>query len=137
MTIRCKGVLLNRLIVLMIVIGGALMLALILLVIGDWDYLSIYTLTIAILSPMFFLIFYLNRFELLVIGIEDQNVYMSFINNSIFKRKDIKILKENLDVKQEGDKILFSINNELQAILRKDAVTKSDWDRVFQVFINP
>ncbi len=41
-------------------------------------------------------IFYMNRFELLVIGIQDEELHFSFINNSFFKRKDIKVRKNKL-----------------------------------------
>lgn len=114
----------------MTIIGGAIILALSLMLYGKWDYLSIYTLSIAILAPMLIYVFYLNRFELITIGIEDENVHLSFVNNSIYKRKDIKTTKNNITVEQKEDKLLFYINNELQAVLRKSAIEADNWNNV-------
>lgn len=136
-TIKCKAVLVNKLMIRIAIIGGGIVLALFLALSGKWDYISIYTLSVVILAPMLIYVFYLNRFELIFIGVENENVHLSFVNNSIYKRKDIKTPKDNITVEQKGDDLLFSINNKVQAILRKAAVDASDWDRVLQTFTKP
>jgi len=75
-------------------------------------------------------IFYQNRFELLVIGIETDEIHLSFVNNSVFKRKDIQVRKEQLELNQEGKKLIFLINGQQQAIVRKKAVNASDWEKL-------
>ncbi|MGN6491948.1 MAG: hypothetical protein ACTHLE_08125, partial [Agriterribacter sp.] len=80
MTIKCKGVLLNRLIVSMMVSIGllALMLFMIFPVIKGY----LYFLSMVLMFTSLIYIFYLNRFELLVIGIEHDELHLSFVNNS-------------------------------------------------------
>lgn len=134
MTIKCKAVLLNKLVIGMVVIESVILLVLFLTLLKDWDYLSIYTLSMAIFTPMLIYVFYLNRFELLILGVEQEQVLLSFVNNSIFRRKDIKTTKEDITVEQKDDRLLFSIDNELRAVLRKAAVDASDWDKVLQTF---
>lgn len=134
MIIKCKAVLINRLMIRMAIIGGITVFVLFLTLSGKWDYISIYILSMAILTPMVVYVFYLNRFELVVVGVENNIVHLSFVNNSIYKRKDIKIAKDNIVVEQKGDKLLFTINGELRAVLRKEAVEGTDWERAVRTF---
>lgn len=75
-------------------------------------------------------IFYLNRFELLIIGIGQDDVHLNFVNNSLFKRKDMKVRKEQIRLKQKGDKLILLIDSQQQAIVRKNAVNASDWEKL-------
>lgn len=131
MTIKCKGVLLNRMIVLMMVSVGLLALVLFLIFPVLKGYL--YFLSMVLMFSSLIYIFYLNRFELLVIGIERDEVHLSFVNNSVFKRKDIKVRKEQVQLKQEEKKLIFLIDGEQQAIVRKEAVNASDWEKLLNV----
>lgn len=136
MTIKGKAVLLSKLLIRMVIIMGIIILALFLSLPGKWDYISIYTISVFLLTPVVIYVFYLNRFELLVIGVENEKVHFNFVNNSIYKRKDIKTTMDNITVEHKDDKLLFNIKNEKPAILRKTAVEASDWDRVVQLFAN-
>jgi len=93
----------------------------------------LYFLSMVLMFSSLIYIFYLNRFELLVIGIERDEVHLSFVNNSVFKRKDIKVRKEQVQLKQEEKKLIFLIDGEQQAIVRKEAVNASDWEKLLNV----
>jgi len=131
MTIKCKGVLLNRMIVLMMVSIGLLSLVLFLIFPIVKGYLYFLSMVLMFSSMMY--VFYLNRFELLVIGIELDEVYLIFVNNSIFKRKDIKVRIDQIKLKQEEDKLIFLIDGQQQAIVRKKAVHTSDWEKLLNI----
>ncbi len=134
MTIKCKAVHINKLVIRMAIIGGIIILLLILTLLKDWDSMNIFTASVAILAPMLVYVFYLNRFELVFLGIENDQVHLSFVNNSIFKRKDIKATINEISVEQNDSKLLIFQDKKLQAILRKEAVDSSDWNRVIQIF---
>jgi len=80
-------------------------------------------------------IFYKNRFELLVININADNIHLTFINNSFYKRKDINVERERIKLKQDGDILSFWIDGQQQAIVREKAVSKSDWDKLLNALM--
>jgi hypothetical protein len=135
MTIKCKAVLLSKLMIRMVIIMVVIILALFLSLPGKLDYMYMYTIGVFLLAPAVIYVFYINRFELLVIGVEGENVHFSFVNNSIYKRKDIKTTIDNISVEQKDDQLLFHIKNERPAILRKTAVAVADWDRTVNSFV--
>jgi hypothetical protein len=118
-------------IVLMIVSVGLLALILFLIFPVLKGYL--YFLSMVLMFSSLIYIFYLNRFELLVIGIEHDEVHLSFVNNSVFKRRDIKVRKEQVKLKQEEKKLIFLIDGQQQAIVRKEAVNASDWEKLLNI----
>ncbi|WP_146154492.1 hypothetical protein [Chitinophaga ginsengisoli] len=87
----------------------------------------LYFISMVLMLCSLICIFYLNRFELLVIGIEKDDVHLSFVNNSIFRRKEIKVRKAQVRLKWEGKVLIFLIDGQQQAILRKNAADAADW----------
>ncbi|WP_343703048.1 hypothetical protein [Chitinophaga sp.] len=134
MTIKCKGFLLNRMIVLMMIGIGLLAVVLFFIFPMIKGYLYFFSMVLMFTSLIY--IFYLNRFELLVIGIEDDELHLSFVNNSLFKRKDIKVKKEQVKVQRKDEKLIFLIDGQQQAIVRKKALDVSDWEKLLKVFEN-
>jgi hypothetical protein len=135
MTIKCKAVLLNKMTITMVVSTGALALALFLIFPAVKGYL--YGVSMIVMFCSLIYVFYLNKLELLVIAIESDMVRLNFVNNTIYKRKNIIIRKEQITLKQETDKIIFFIDGEQQAIVRKKAVDVSDWEKLLHTFTTP
>ncbi|WP_126249204.1 hypothetical protein [Chitinophaga rhizosphaerae] len=134
MTIKCKGVFLEKKIILMSISIGLLALVLFLAVPALKGYLYFISMVLMFITLLY--IFKLNRFDLLLIGVEQEEMHLSFINNSIFKRKDIRIRKELVKVTLENDKLIFSIDGQQQALVRKKAVSESDWEQLQKVLIH-
>jgi hypothetical protein len=97
------------------------------------DYLYLISMTLT-LSSLYYM-FYKNRFELLIVVIVAEDVHLSFVNNTIYKRNDIKVKKELIRAKEEDDKLVLFIDGEQQAIVRKKAVDASDWEKLLSAFV--
>ncbi|TWF32862.1 hypothetical protein FHW36_113117 [Chitinophaga polysaccharea] len=132
MIIKCKGVFLNKMVIITMISGGLISLGLYLLFPGVKGYL--YFMSMVLLFCSIIYIFYLNRFELLMLGVEQNELHLSFINNSFFKRHEIKVDQAQVRVKQDGDKLTFFIDGQQQAIIRKSAISEIDWNKLLDQF---
>lgn len=132
MIIKCKGVLLSKNILIMMAI--MILVSTILYLVLPIHASFLYLISMVIMFCSIVYVLYLNRFELLMIGIDQENVHLSFVNNSIYRRTDIKTTKSQITLRQDADKLMFFMDGHQQAILRRSAVAGSDWESVIQAF---
>jgi len=132
MIIKCKAVLLDRMVITMAVSIGLFALLLFLAFPAIRGYLYFISMVLVFSSVMY--IFYLNRFELLVIGIDGDEIQLNFVNNSVYKRKDMNLKSEQVVLKKDGEDLIFWIDGRQEAIVRKKAVKEADWDKLLNAF---
>lgn len=132
MIIKCKGVFLEKMVIITMIGVGLVSLALYLLFPRIAGYLYFISMVLLFCSILY--VFYLNRFELLLLGIEQNELHLGFINNSFFKRNEIKINQDQVRVKRDINKLIFFIDGHQQAIVRKSAVSEIDWNKLLNKF---
>ncbi len=131
MIVKCKAVLLSSMMSWMLIIELPLFVLMFLFLNIFIGYVFLMCSSVFFISLLY--IFYKNKFELLTVSVDGSTIYLSFVNNSFFKRPDIKTTKDMVKVEQGDGQLMISMDGQLQAILRQKAVPAESWSEINQV----
>ncbi|WPV67567.1 hypothetical protein [Chitinophaga sp. LS1] len=128
MLIKLKPVYLNMLFKIIVSIG--LLFAIGLFVFLPVDLVTSYSITAILVLGGIIYSFYLNRNEVLIIKSDAEKIEFSFVNNSIFKRKEVKLTISEIAAVRKGEFLALSNHEHLFAVVRKKAITTTEWDEL-------
>ncbi|MCW3466899.1 hypothetical protein [Chitinophaga nivalis] len=132
LTIKCKAVYLNKLLLGLYFTGGIAGLLLLLLLKIDKSYSYFLTMLLIFIGTV--AVFYLNKHELTLIQKSGDHLTFSFINKSFFKRNDFSCAITDIVCNQTADKLTFEYNNKVFALARKPAMDDSAWKTLTLIF---
>jgi hypothetical protein len=132
MLIKLKPIYLSLLTKYLIVFGLIFSMFIFLFLPIDKSYCYMISMTFIFAGVLY--MFYLNKNEILTLQIEESEVKISFVNNSVFKRQDLKLPKSDIICKNEDEFIKLEKNKILFAIIRRKSMTEKEWSEVKSYF---
>ncbi|MFO7447551.1 MAG: hypothetical protein R6W90_14365 [Ignavibacteriaceae bacterium] len=80
------------------------------------------------------IVFYLNRTEPKELEIDSDEVKITFFNKVFFKKVSRTFIKQNINYKLNNDIIELFEDNLLIVVIRKNSLSKEDWEAVKNYF---
>jgi hypothetical protein len=132
MLIKLKPIYLSQLTKYLIVSGLIFSVCIFLFLQIDRSYC--YMISMAFIFAGVLYMFYLNKNEVLTLQIEQSEVKISFVNNAVFKRQDMKLSKSDIICKKGDELIKLQKDEILFAIIRSKSLTETEWVEVKSYF---
>lgn len=99
------------------------------------DYQFIYMISSLLILSIIIYIFYYYRFEPYILIIDDNLIKISYFNKSFFKKKELSIDFNQLEITGSQNIITLKKQGETLALIRKEAVSLSDWEIIMNRFL--
>ncbi len=90
-------------------------------------------ISILILFMLIF-IFYLGRYDLSTLSINNESIAFEYFNKSFFKKKSFNANQADINVTMTDDILYIHYNNEMVALIRKNAAGKTEWEDIRTYF---
>ncbi|SHK78901.1 hypothetical protein SAMN05444266_101147 [Chitinophaga jiangningensis] len=102
----------------------------------DLDFSSKMALVSMILGLSSFLLLRMNLNEVLTMGVKEQELSLSFVNMSIYKKLPISVSLDKVSARKGNNVIRLLVDGKHVANLRRKAVSPEDWNAMTALFDN-
>lgn len=126
--IRFNAKHLSKLLTRMIIVGLTITLALVYVV--DIELSYVYMLSSLIIFICVLYVFYLNKNDPEFIEICDNELRVSYINKTFFKRDSIVLQKNEINVEKNDDFVNVLQEEEVILVIRKNSLSSSDYNKL-------
>ena len=102
----------------------------------ELDYQIIFFICSVVVFLLILYSFYLNRYDIDSITIEDSTVTFYFINKFLYEKKPLKYNLSELQVEEDDKNVImrFFKNSTLVAVVRKGAIGEEKWELLKKLF---
>jgi cell division protein FtsW (lipid II flippase) len=125
--VKFKAIFLKKAFLLLVVVG--VIISLLIFIFLDVDFIYKYMLSMLIIFSGIFVIFFLNRNEPERIKIKEDRIQFAFFNKVFFKRTPVSYSIKEINLESHDNDIMRLFKNEeLFAVIRKEAIKTEDWE---------
>ncbi|MBV7531182.1 hypothetical protein [Chitinophaga sp. sic0106] len=100
----------------------------------ELDFSSKMALVSMILGLSSFLLLRMNLNEVLTMGVQEQELSLSFVNMSIYKKLPISVSLDKVSARRGNNVIRLLVDGKHVANLRRKAVSAEDWQKMTSLF---
>lgn len=102
--------------------------------VGSQSYMITYAAISILILFMLIFIFYLGRYDLSTLSINNESIAFEYFNKSFFKKKSFNANQADINVTMTDDILYIHYNNEMVALIRKNAAGKTEWEDIRTYF---
>lgn len=125
--VKFKAIFLKKAFLLLVVVG--VIISLLIFIFLDVYFIYKYMLSMLIIFSGIFVIFFLNRNEPERIKIKEDRIQFAFFNKVFFKRTPVSYSIKEINLESHDNDIMRLFKNEeLFAVIRKEAIKTEDWE---------